>query len=268
MCFTISGVRSNSRRSSATTATLTITGAVTGVVEEEHGLPGGIEDTTDFAGLDTDENGPNTVTNASAGSFASLITGGVDGTLSFAFAPLGGNPAVQTVSNGPLTSDGKQVYFDTEGPNLIGYYNANGDNSDYNAATDTKVFTMTLASTGAYTFILHAPVDQPIGGEDSIAINLNGRVTVTDSGGPAADTNVPLNASITVIDDTPDAVVANPTAAAIVLDESPVAPPGDGIVSATGGLLGQLCAAATFGADGPAARPMRWLWAAQINRPR
>ena len=78
------------------------------------------------------------------------------------------------ISNGPLTSDGKQVYFDTEGPNLIGYYNANGDSSDYDAATDTKVFTMTLASTGAYTFTLHAPVDQPIGGEDSIAINLNG----------------------------------------------------------------------------------------------
>ena len=95
---------------------------------------------------------------------------------------------MQTVSNGPLTSHGKQVYFDTEGLNLIGYYNANGDNSDYDAATDTKVFTMTLAPTGAYTFTLHAPVDQPIGGEDSIAINLNGRVTVTDSGGPGPDT--------------------------------------------------------------------------------
>ena len=174
--------------------------------------------------MDTDENGPNTVTNASAGSFVPLITGGIDGMLSFAFAPLGGNPAVQTVSNGPLTSDGKQVYFDTEGPNLIGYYNANGDSSDYDATPDTKVFTMTLASTGAYTFILHAPVDHPLGGEDSIAINLNGRVTVTDSGGPEADTrNVPLNASITVIHDTPS--IGTPTAALageLTLDESAV----------------------------------------------
>ena len=210
------------------------------MVEEEHGLPGGNEDTTDSNGLDTDESGPNTVTNASAGSFVPLITGGIDGTLSFAFAPLGGNPAVQTVSNGPLTSDGKQVYFDTEGPNLIGYYNANGDSSDYDAATDTKVFTMTLASTGAYTFTLHAPVDQPIGGEDSIAINLNGRVTVTDSGGPGADTNVPLNASITVIDDTPDAVVANTTAAAIVLDESAAAAGRRRHCVGDGELLGQL----------------------------
>ena len=156
---------------------------------------------------------------------------------------------MQTVSNGPLTSNGKQVYFDTEGPNLIGYYNANGDTSDYDAATDTKVFTMTLASTGAYTFTWNAPVDQPIGGEDSIAINLDGRVTVTNFGGPGADTNVPLNASITVIDDTPDAVVVNPTAAAIVLDESAAPPDGDGIVSATGDFSLNFAAPA-FGTDG------------------
>ena len=156
VCMTISGVGGVIHNQP-----LIITGAISDVVEEEHGLPGGNEDTTDSNGLDTDESGPNTVTNASAGSFVPLITGGIDGTLSFAFAPLGGNPAVQTVSNGPLTSDGEQVYFDTEGPNLIGYYNANGDSSDYDAATDTKVFTITFASTGAYTFTLHAPVDHP-----------------------------------------------------------------------------------------------------------
>ena len=202
VCMTISGVTQNPIP--ILPQPLIINGAISDVVEEEQGLLGGNEDTTDSNGLDTDENGPNTVTNVSAGSFVPLITGGIDGTLSFAFAPLGGNPAVQTVSNGPLNSRGKQVYFDTEGPNLIGYYNANGDSSDYDSATDTKVFTMTLASTGVYAFTLHVPVDQPIGGEDSIAINLNGRVTVTNSGGPGADTNVPLNASITVIDDTPD----------------------------------------------------------------
>ena len=227
------------------------------MVEEEQGLPGGNEDTTDSNGLDTDENGPNTVTNASAGSFVPLITGGIDGTLSFAFAPLGGNPAVQTVSNGPLTSHGKQVYFDTEGPNLIGYYNANGDSSDYDAATDTKVFTMTLASTGAYTFTLHAPVDQPIGGEDSIAINLNGRVTVTNSGGPGADTNVPLNASITVIDDTP--LIGTPTAALageLTLDESAVGTDTAGafcrgVASVTANFADNFAAASpSYGADG------------------
>ena len=228
------------------------------MVEEEQGLPGGNEDTTNSNGLDTDENGPNTVTNVSAGSFVPLITGGIDGTLSFAFAPLGGNPAVQTVSNGPLTSRGKQVYFDTEGPNLIGYYNASGDSSDYDPATDTKVFTMTLASTGVYAFTLHAPVDQAIGGEDSIAINLNGRVTVTDSGGPGADTNVPLNASITVIDDTP--LIGTPTAALageLTLDESAVATDTVGgvlpvgVVSVTANFAGNFAAASpSYGADG------------------
>ena len=117
---------------------------------------------------------------------------------------------------------------------------------------------MTLASTGAYAFTLHAPVDQAIGGEDSIAINLNGRVTVTDSGGPGADTNVPLNASITVIDDTPDAVVANTTAAAIVLDETRplgtdsvggVAP--TGVASATGDFSANFAAVTDFGSDLP-----------------
>ena len=166
---------------------------------------------------------------------------------------------MQTVSNGPLTSDGRQVYFDTEGPNLIGYYNANGDSSDYDAATDTKVFTITLASTGAYTFTLHAPVDQPIGGEDSIAINLNGRVTVTDSGGPGADTNVPLNASITVIDDTP--LIGTPTAALageLTLDETrPVGTETDGdsapagLATVTANFADNFAAASpSYGADG------------------
>ena len=41
----------------------------------------------------------------------------------------------------------------------------------------------------------------------------------------------------------------NPTAAAIVLDESPVAPGGDGIVSATGNFSVNF-AAANFGTDG------------------
>jgi Ca2+-binding RTX toxin-like protein len=188
---------------------LVIQGAVTGTVEEEHGLPGGNEDTTDQSGLDTDENLPdllNTVTNAASGTFASLVTGGADGTLTFSFAALGGNPAVSTVSDGPLTSGGRQVYFDIESGNLIGYYNANGDASDYNPGTDTRVFTITLNSSGAYTFTLEAPVDHPIHSpstEDAIAIDLNGRVVVSDAGGPPADTNVPLNASITVIDDVP-----------------------------------------------------------------
>ncbi len=193
---------------------LVIAGAVTGVVEEEHALPGGIDDTTSGTtpNLDTDVVGNlDNVTNAISGSFSTLVTGGIDGTLSYSFASLSGNPAVNTVANGPLTSDGKPVLFAMDGVNLIGYVNSDGGTDAYSSATDTKIFTVTLNSTsGAYSFTLNARVDHPIHNdstEDAIAINLNGRVTVTDSGGPApGDTNVPLNASITVIDDTPVAV--------------------------------------------------------------
>lgn len=193
---------------------LVITGAITGVVEEEHALPGGIDDTTSGTtptNLDTDVAGNlNNVTNAISGSFGTLVTGGVDGTLSYSFA-LSGNPAVNTVANGPLTSDGKPVLFAMDGGNLIGYVNSDGGTGAYSSGTDTKIFTVTLnSSSGAYSFTLNARVDHPIHNdstEDAIAINLDGRVTVTDSGGPApGDTNKPLNASITVIDDTPVAV--------------------------------------------------------------
>ena len=167
-------------------------------------MPGGIEDTTGNV-LDTDPSPA--VTNAASGNFSSIVgPTGVDGVLSFAFALLVGNPAVMTVAATPLFAGGKQVYFATEGGDLIGYVNVNGDASEYNAGTDTKIFTVTLNSSGDYTFTLNAPVDHPINApatEDDIAINLNGLVTVTDSGGPAADTNVPLNFTVNIIDDIP-----------------------------------------------------------------
>ena len=74
--------------------------------------------------------------------------------------------------------------------------------------------------------------------------------TVTDADGDSDPAALNLGTGVfTVQDDGPDAVVVNPTAAAIVLDESPVAPPGDGIVSATGNFSGNF-AAANFGTDG------------------
>jgi len=201
---------------------LVISGAIIGTVEEEHGLPGGNEDQTANPDNDADTAGNlNATTNVASGSYAALVTGGIDGALSYAFA-VSGNPAVQTVSNGALRSGGQPVLFALDaGGNLIGYVN-NGA-AGYQAGTDTKVFTMTLdPSTGAYTFTLNAPVDHPINSpatEDSIAINLNGYVTVTDAGGPSpGDTARPLNGSITVIDDTP---IANNdvTTLDIVVDE-------------------------------------------------
>ncbi|WP_269933382.1 beta strand repeat-containing protein, partial [Aminobacter sp. HY435] len=200
---------------------LTINGAVTGVVEEEHGLPGGNEDQT--ANPDNDGDtvvDSNVTTNVASGSFGDLITGGIDGNLTFAFNTLSGNPAVQTVSNGPLTSGGLPVLFALDGGNLVGYVNKGGTGG-YEAGADTKVFTLTLnPATGVYSFTLNAPVDHPVNSqatEDSIAINLNGYVTVTDDGGPAGDTKS-LDASITVIDDVP--IANNDTATLnVVVDE-------------------------------------------------
>ena len=187
---------------------LVIGGAISGVVEEEHGLPGGLEDVNDVQGLDTDESGFGSVTNQVTGSFADAIVGGIDGDLTFNFAALSGNPAVVRTDGQALTSGGQPVLFAMDGGNLIGYVN-NGGSSGYQNGTDTKVFTLTLDhDTGNYTFTLNAKVDHhPVNSADDveniIAINLNGRVTVSDDGGPAADTDVPLDASITVIDDIP-----------------------------------------------------------------
>src|SRR5690606_34049879 len=114
------------------------------------------------------------------------------------------NPPVTLVGGGNLTSGGEQVFFALDGGDLVGYVNVGGT-SGFNDGTDTKVFTLALEETGEdagdYTFTLHAPIDHHATGDDvegNIAIDLNGRVTVTDSGGPATDT-ASIDASITVI---------------------------------------------------------------------
>lgn len=197
-------------------APLVISGAVTGTVEEEHGLAGGRDDTASLAGGDLDTSGNlNLTTNVSTGSYGDLVTGGKDGVISYAFE-LPADKAVFTSANQPLTSDDKPVYFAIEGGNLIGYVNSDGGNSPYGAG-DTKIFTMTLnPSTGAYVFTLNAPIDHPVNSaEDAITIKLDGLVRVTDAGGPISDTSVGLAASITVIDDAP--VAGNDTASVIAV---------------------------------------------------
>ena len=197
-------------------APLVLSGAVTGTVEEEHGLAGGRDDTASLAGGDLDTIGDlNLTSNVSTGSYGDLVIGGKDGVISYAFQ-LPAEKAVFTSANQPLTSDDKPVYFAIEGGNLIGYVNSDGGNSPYGAG-DTKIFTMTLdPSTGDYVFTLNAPIDHPINStEDALTIKLDGLVRVTDAGGPIADTAVGLDASITVIDDVP--VAGNDTASVIAV---------------------------------------------------
>ena len=90
------------------------TDAVTGVVEEEQlpvrlQLPAGNEDTTDVTGLDTDENGPNTVTNVIVGTFSSSLSfTGNDGPVAYSFLPVLDGTQVLKTDGGNLTSQGRQ----------------------------------------------------------------------------------------------------------------------------------------------------------------
>lgn len=181
-----------------------------GVVEEEHGLLGGIEDQSAARDLDTDTAnsgaGANETTNVVTGNFAAAVTGGNDGTLSYAIATVPANTAVLDTSGNPVTSGGYQVYFAVNNAgDLVGYTNANGGTGGYGSG-DTTVFTLTLnETTGAYTFTLQAPIDHHTSGdgvEGSLSISLAGRVTVSDAGGPVGDTAA-ITASVTVIDDVP-----------------------------------------------------------------
>ena len=85
------------------------------MVEEEQlpvrlQLPAGNEDTTDVTGLDTDENGPNTVTNVIVGTFSSSLSSftGNDGPVAYSFLPV---------------LDGTPAGCDTSGPNSHGITN-------------------------------------------------------------------------------------------------------------------------------------------------
>ena len=92
-----------------------------------------------------------------------------------------------------------------------------------------------------------APIVHPPGFDEN---NLPSPITinyrVTDSNGDFVDGVLSIN----VDDDSPNAVVIDTTSAAIVLDESAVAPGGDGIVSATADFSGNFAAVTAFGADG------------------
>ena len=107
--------------------------------------------------------------------------------------------------------------------------------------------TVTDPTTGAYLVQQGAPIVHPPGFDEN---NLPSPITinyrVTDSNGDFVDGVLSIN----VDDDSPNAVVIDTTAAAIVLDESAVAPGGDGIVSATADFSGNFAAVTAFGADG------------------
>jgi T1SS-143 domain-containing protein len=185
---------------------LAISGAITGTVYED-ALPN--------ANID-----PGTTPTASvSGNLAADLSytgdeGGLPG-LSFSFTALGsGQQQVHTTDSAHplLTSDGHAVYFhQVDATTLIGYTDDNNSHAYNNG--DTTVFTLTLnQSTGAYTFTLNAPIDQPVNStEDTLSIDLGGRVQVTDTTGNN-DTQPIQNFSIGVVDDIP---IATPHTASV-----------------------------------------------------
>ena len=117
----------------------------------------------------------------------------------------------------------------------------------HQVSTNLDVLQISLSNTtdGSYTVTQLNSVSHPAGGdENNLQFSIN--YVVTDGNGDSATGSF----SIDVDDDTPNAVVIDTTAAAIVLDESPVAPGGDGIVSATADFSVNFAAVTAFGADG------------------
>ena len=193
---------------------LAITGSVVDKVEEEHGLPGGIDDTSSASiapNHDADVGAVLTnTTNVSVGTFSSFLTfTGNEGALTYSFAPVATGTAVTKTDTNPLMSEGAAVLFhlDTGTNTLIGY--VNGVTPGYTLADDREVFTLEInqPATGQYRFTLldnldHHPIASPDNVENIIGINFNGLVIVND-GGDVGDTEPIANFAINIIDDIP-----------------------------------------------------------------
>ena len=125
------------------------------MVEEEQ-LPVRLQDTTDVTGLDTDENGPNTVTNVTVGTFSSSLSSftGNDGPVAYSFLPVLDGTQVLKTDGGNLTSQGANVLFALSGGMLIGYVDVGA--AGYVDGIDRQVFTVELnqPADGQYRFTL------------------------------------------------------------------------------------------------------------------
>ena len=159
------------------------------------------------------------------------------------------DPADTSAGDGDGIGQGAQIVLNQSGNVITGSIGAiTYFTIQINPATGVVTFTDNTANN-----LWHANTGNPDDPQTLTLANANLLQlvqTVTDADGDSDAAALNLGAGVfTVQDDGPDAVVVNPTAAAIVLDESPVAPGGDGIVSATGNFSVNF-AAANFGTDG------------------
>lgn len=191
---------------------LALAASATGLVEEEHGLPGGLDDVNSFSGDDTDTSPLfNEVKNTFSSTISVSGVTGAEGPLEFSFdaANIPTGTQVFKTDGLPLESEGTNVLFHVSGNTLIGYVDTTG--LGYNAADDREVFTLEItdAATGAYTFTLidnldHHEIVDADDLEKTIGIKLDNLVKITDTGDTNDSVLVP-SFTINVIDDIPSA---------------------------------------------------------------
>jgi T1SS-143 domain-containing protein len=165
---------------------------------------------------DHDESGPGTTSAIASGSLSSLVKGGADDKLTFAFDQSIENTAVRTAGGDVVTSHGYTVRYDLQEllgfQYLVGYADKNG-NHQYDVG-ENLVFGVSLADlnpldtniSDRFTYVQLDQIDHPdpegASSEDILSLDLSDTIKVTDADG---DTIGLADGSfvVDVIDDTP-----------------------------------------------------------------
>ena len=218
------------------------TGTQTGNVDEgglTSGTPG------DLYGTGNDPGFATTV----SGSLATLVTFGADGPAAAAFQFMSQSAASSWLAGLDLTSHGSAL-------NTASIATLSGvETLTASAADGHEVFTLALnESTGAWTFTLINPLDQPTGnGENTDTINLSGLVQAVDFDGDSV--TLANDFTVTVTDDVPVLTTGTQTGS---VDEGGLTSGTPGDLYGTGNdpgfattATGSLATLVAFGADGP-----------------
>ncbi len=161
--------------------------------------------------------------------------------------------AVATLASGLFTTAGHQAItlVQTNATTISGTYGAN-----------LVAFTLVINPNGTVTYTQNVPLDHITDGSSPEALNdtntpitltglVNATVTLTDYDGDSASASVAIGDRIHIFDDGPSASVSDRFERPVLtVDESPVAPNGDGIVSASASFAGAFGAVVNYGADG------------------
>ncbi|WP_324829182.1 DUF5801 repeats-in-toxin domain-containing protein [Qipengyuania zhejiangensis] len=164
---------------------IAVAGTSADSVDEDALVPGGIE-----GGLGDIDGGAGTVDATASGSVTALFSSGADAPLTYGFDTV----AAQAYLTGlGLESGGVALTYVVTGTTIEA------------SAGATPVFTMSLTTAGAWTFVLTGPLDHPINStEDDILVDFGPLVQATDADGDTVTATGSV--VVTVDDDTPLAV--------------------------------------------------------------